>query len=198
VVKKVSDLGAYISNIMQLIPVAGSAFENLPLVSNQEITVLRKNCEPSLRQMYHCRQCRADAVGTLDNDRSIEYACPSAEKESLPPAPPRRFAVASKSGVLIDQHFGRATEFYIYESNGETTRFIEKRAVKNYCDGPEACPGGKKVNMESILSAVSDCDGVLALRTGDAPSKRLAGSGIRVISTYDRIEDAVLKAASSQ
>jgi hypothetical protein len=52
--------------------------------------------------------------------------------------------------------------------------------------------------MESILAAVSDCSGVIALRTGDAPTRKLESLGIEVISTYDRIEDAVLKAANQQ
>jgi MoaA/NifB/PqqE/SkfB family radical SAM enzyme len=203
VVKKVSSLGAYISNIMQLIPVKGSAFENLELVSNKEIMAIREKCAPELRQMYHCRQCRADAVGTLDNDRSIEYTgCGAAEEPAIPQTAPvktaQKFAVASKSGMLVDQHFGKATEFYIYESDGRTVRFLEKRLVRNYCSGPDDCDDDVHSKIETILSAVSDCQAVLALRTGDAPSRKLEGSGIRVISTYDRIEDAILKAAASQ
>ncbi len=182
---------------MQLIPVKGSAFENLELVSNKEIMAIRKKCEPELRQMYNCRQCRADAVGTLDNDRSIEYTCAGAKKEK----PQRqkehkKYAVASKSGMLVDQHFGKATEFFIYESNGETVRFVEKRLVSNYCSNASECGGDAKSSIETILSALSDCQAVLALRTGDAPSRKLESSGIRVISTYDRIEDAILKAAN--
>ena len=197
VVKKVSELGAYISNIMQLIPVKGSAFENLELVSNKEIMAIREKCAPDLKQMYHCRQCRADAVGTLDNDRSIEYTSCGAAKKTTAKKELKKFAVASKSGMLVDQHFGKATEFYIYESNGETVRFLEKRLVNNYCTGPDECTGSAKPNIDTILTAVSDCQGVLALRTGEAPSRKLENSGIRVISTYDRIEDAILKAAAS-
>jgi nitrogenase molybdenum-iron protein alpha/beta subunit/MoaA/NifB/PqqE/SkfB family radical SAM enzyme len=198
VVRKVKELGVYISNIMQLIPVTGSAFERLELVSNKEIMAIRKKCEPELRQMYHCRQCRADAVGTLDNDQSIEYSggCGTALTAERKDA--QKFAVASKSGILVDQHFGHAREFYIYESNGKAARFLEKRLVKNYCNGKEGCDDDKKPEMDSILSAVSDCSCVLALRTGEAPSRKLESCGIKVISTYDRIEDAVLKAASSQ
>lgn len=76
VVETVRDLGAELTNIMQLIPVKGSVFENLPLVSNKELMDLRKSCEPTLRQMYHCKQCRADAVGLLGDDRSIDYRPP--------------------------------------------------------------------------------------------------------------------------
>ncbi len=197
VVKTVKELGVTITNIMQLIPVAGSAFESLPLVSNKEITVLRKTCEGHINQMYHCRQCRADAVGTLDNDLSIEYrgctGCGDKEKKTQT-APLKTFAVASRSGILVDQHFGHAEEFFIYESDGELVRFKEKRPVAKYCAGAESCED-KTGKMEDILYTVSDCDGVLALRIGVSPSEKLSEKGIRIFTTYDRIEDAVRNAA---
>lgn len=197
VVKKVKELGVYIQNIMQMIPVEGSAFENLELVSNKEIMALREKCAPELRQMYHCRQCRADAVGTLDNDRSIEFGSPCRDSAAPRSKVMKKFAVASKSGMLVDQHFGHAGEFYIYESDGAEVKFIEKRLVKNYCTGTDNCCDDKKLAMDAILAAVSDCGFVLALRTGDTPARKLQSLGIQVISTYDRIEDAVRKAARS-
>lgn len=196
VVGRMAGLGVYISNIMQLIPVKGSAFENMELVSNREITEIRKKCAPQLRQMYHCRQCRADAVGTLEDDRSIEFRGCGAAAEAGTAATIRRFAVATKSGMLVDQHFGHASEFYIYESDGDKVIFLERRLVKNYCSGSENCGGEKESAMDSILSAVSDCSGVLALRIGDAPTRKLDDRGIKVFATYDKIEDAVKKAAS--
>ncbi len=199
VVKTVKELGVAITNIMQLIPVPGSAFESLPLVSNKEITALRKTCEGHIKQMYHCRQCRADAVGTLDNDLSMEYRgctrCGDKEKEKKEQfAPLKTFAVASRSGILVDQHFGHAEEFFIYESDGEVVRFKEKRPVTKYCTGAENCED-KTGKIEDILYTVSDCDGVLALRIGVSPSEKLSEKGIRIFTTYDRIEDAVRNAA---
>ncbi len=194
VVKKVKELGVYITNIMQLIPVKGSAFEELPLVSNKEITELRKKSEVHIKQMYHCRQCRADAIGTLDNDLSINYrGCTGCEPEQKAPLVLKNYAVASKSGILVDQHFGHVDEFYIYESDGKVVRFKEKRKVAKYCNGNEDC-GDKGSKMDSILSAVSDCDAVLALRIGVSPSDKLHEKGIRIFTTYDRIEDAVRQA----
>jgi predicted Fe-Mo cluster-binding NifX family protein len=180
---------------MQLIPVKGSAFENMELTSIKEINELRKTCGEHLKQMYHCRQCRADAIGTLDDDRSIEYrGCGSDEIKAAPKA--KKYAVATKSGMLVDQHFGQATEFYIYESDGNTLRFSEKRSVSKYCTGSDDCLDDKEGKIEAILAAVSDCDAVLALRIGNSPSKKLEAMGIRIVTTYDRIEDAVKKAAS--
>ena len=42
---------------------------------------------------------------------------------------------------------------------------------------------------------IFDCDGVIAMRIGDAPARRLEKKGIQVFSTYDRIEEAVKTAA---
>ena len=285
VVKKVKELGCFVSNIMPLIPVKGSVFENLPLVSNKELHKLRKKCGEHLNQMYHCRQCRADAVGTLDMDSSIEFrscgdntscgssssnstnylantscddtssngtigsvnssnntrdmckisgtcsssgtcgsssACasntscsantnssnscnttgsiPYSTNSSIPyntnaaTSKSLRFAVFSKSGVLVDQHFGHATELFIYEFKNGEAAYVEKRQVKKYCTGSECDDDGK---IDSLIKAVSDCNGVLTLRIGDAPSKRLAEEGIEVITTYDTISEAVVKAAFS-
>ncbi|NLI12687.1 MAG: nitrogenase cofactor biosynthesis protein NifB [Peptococcaceae bacterium] len=81
VIKKVKDLGAFISNIMPLIPAPGSLFENLPQTCMKEINRMRNICRVDLQQMYHCKQCRADAIGLLSNDRSIEMRS-AARKEA--------------------------------------------------------------------------------------------------------------------
>lgn len=191
VVQKVKELGCYITNIMQLIPVQNSTFENLPLVSNKQITQIRKTCEGYMKQMYHCRQCRADAIGMLDNDLSIEYrGCTGSCAEQEAKRETKKFAVATKSGMLVDQHFGHADEFYIYESDGESVSFSERRKVGQYCTGGDSCDT-EDSKMEHILDTISDCNGVIALRIGYAPSQKLQAKGIKIFMTYDRIEDAV-------
>ena len=104
----------------------------------------------------------------------------------------RRFAVASKTGTIVDLHFGHADKFYIYESDETTTRFVETRSVSKYCDG-SGCD--KEDKWASVIRAVADCDAVLALRIGPAPEKRLQENGIYVITTYERVETAVSQAA---
>jgi len=101
---------------------------------------------------------------------------------------PRRFAVATKTGAVVDLHFGHADKFYIYESDGNETRFVEIRSVIKYCDGSE---NEKEDSWLSIIRAVSDCEAVLALRIGPVPEKRLNENGIDVIMTYERVETAV-------
>jgi nitrogenase cofactor biosynthesis protein NifB len=74
VAKTASEYGVFIGNVMQLIPAPGSEFEHFPLTSNAELGSVRKNCGQCLKQMYHCQQCRADAVGMLGNDFSVLFA----------------------------------------------------------------------------------------------------------------------------
>lgn len=73
IIDTVKDCGCKITNIMQMIPVKGSAFGNLEAVSIQEVGRVRKECERIVPQMYHCKQCRADAIGTLTNDLSLKF-----------------------------------------------------------------------------------------------------------------------------
>lgn len=216
VVAKVKELGGAITNIMQLIPVKGSVFEKLPLVSNAEILKMRNKCGETMKQMYHCRQCRADAVGTLDNDLSIEFnACHKTSEENSgtgteiasesnqmlhdgiesdrnrPETLPRiHVAVATKSGMIVDQHFGHVTEFYVYEYSDGNAVFKEKRPVTKYCSGGQDCDDSEN-RIDSIIRTISDCNAVIAMRIGDAPKQKLVSKGIKIFTTYDRIEDSV-------
>jgi len=99
-----------------------------------------------------------------------------------------RFAVATKTGAIVDLHFGHADKFYIYESDGNETRFVETRSVIKYCEG-SGCD--KDDSWASIIRAVSDCNAVLALRIGPTPQKRLQDNGIDVIISNERVETAV-------
>ncbi len=203
VVKKVKELEGTITNIMQLIPVSGSVFENLPLVSNKEIMKMRKDCGETMKQMYHCKQCRADAIGTLENDRSIEFnACHKEEnpedtaKEKENPALQKfQVAVATKSGMIVDQHFGQISELYVYQYSNGVAKFMEKRAIDKYCDGKLECDE-KEDKISMIINTIADCDAVIAMRIGDSPKMKLKQKGIKVFTTYDKIEDSVKKIAA--
>lgn len=193
VTKKAHELGAFIANIMPHIPVEGSAFEKLDRMNNKELGGLRKECGANIKQMMHCRQCRADAVGTLDDDLSANERLihpPLAKKANV-----QRFAVATKSGAIVDLHFGNADEFHIYDSDGQDVRFVERRQVSKYCTGADACDD-KESKWPSVLRTIADCTAVLALRIGHTPKEKLKEAGIDIIITYERVQTAVRLAAS--
>lgn len=70
VVRKASDMGASVTNIMPHIPVDGTPFEVLEQASIREVMNKRLELNPILPQMMHCNQCRADAVGKLGGCRN--------------------------------------------------------------------------------------------------------------------------------
>ncbi|MDR3205588.1 MAG: nitrogenase [Candidatus Methanoplasma sp.] len=104
-------------------------------------------------------------------------------------------AVASKSGILVDTHFGRANDLYIFEVWPGGMRFKEHRSVGS---GDGSCCGvgqGKPApgRIAALISAASDCGAVLALRMGESPRSKLGDLGIRCVTANGRIEDEVKK-----
>lgn len=199
VVKMVKECGAFMTNIMPLIPAPGSAFENMQLTSNKELNELRKKCEIDLKQMYHCKQCRADAIGMLSEDVSSEFrnkdcggSCSSKSEKNTNPFK-YTFAVATKSGIIVDEHFGHVQEFHIYKSNGTEIEFVEKRIVDKYCTGAEECDS-EESKIDKIIKIIEDCSAILVLRIGYRPSKLLEEKGIMVVQTCEDIKAGIKRA----
>ncbi|MDR3211581.1 MAG: hypothetical protein LBU79_06675 [Planctomycetota bacterium] len=121
----------------------------------------------------------------------------------MPENPLLLFAVASQDGQLVNQHFGHARGFYIYACDGSTPRLVEHRLIPGgmpYC-GPEdpeqvGLPDKDEI-MDNILSCLTDCAGVVAMRIGDLPQLDLLENGILVFENYNRIGDAVREAYDS-
>ncbi|MDD2213678.1 MAG: nitrogenase cofactor biosynthesis protein NifB [Oscillospiraceae bacterium] len=102
IVQAVKDLGCHQTNIMQMIPVAGAVFEHMPLTSNKEIMQVRRDCSHILKQMNHCQQCRADAIGTLGQDRSREFCHYHAKAADAGPAKsPAATATANRLPAVL-------------------------------------------------------------------------------------------------
>jgi nitrogen fixation protein NifB len=74
VAKRVHELGAFMINIIPLIPVKGTSFAHLRPPTLAERRAVQDACEVYIQVMRHCRQCRADAVGLLGQDRSPEFS----------------------------------------------------------------------------------------------------------------------------
>lgn len=194
VVKKVKELGAFITNIMPLIPAPGSNFENFPQTSMKDINEMRNLCQLDMQQMRHCKQCRADAIGLLGEDRSQEFRLSSivqqqpASEEVI--AKPIKIAVASKYGKLVDLHFGHATEFRIYQGENNTFKLLETRQVDKYCAGMQECDTEEE-RREVIVESLKDCAAVLTMRIGHSAKERLRRKGIQSIEFCDSVENGL-------
>ncbi|WP_051445016.1 radical SAM protein [Desulfocurvus vexinensis] len=167
--------GVDLHNLIPLHPNAGTAFGHLPEPTAAEIGTLRKAAGEHLAQMTHCRRCRADAVGLLDDDRSGEMAgCLSAcSRLELPVAEARPFvAVATREGMLVNQHLGEAREFQIWGLRGGAPVLMEVRQA------PPAGCGPKR--WEALAATLRDCRAVLCAAAGPTPTQLLGEYGLEV------------------
>jgi len=60
-------------DLMNIIPMKPQgAFAHLPTPGTEDLNEARKICATHITQMRHCRQCRADAIGRLGEDRDAD------------------------------------------------------------------------------------------------------------------------------
>jgi nitrogen fixation protein NifB len=224
---EVKKRGAFLHNVMPLIsdPAHGTHFgltgRRGPTAS--ELKALQDDLSGGANLMRHCRQCRADAVGLLGEDRggefalaalpeTVEYdpakraayravveveradrvAAVAAARDELAdanPGPTLLVAVCTRGGGRVNQHFGHAREFQIYEVDGRGVRFSGLRRADNYCRGG----WGEDDVLDEVVAALSGISAVLCSKVGRCPRDRMAEAGIPVLEDYaqDYIETAV-------
>jgi len=90
-------------------------------------------------------------------------------------------AVASNDGKEINEHFGMAQRFLIYEVSGDDVVLRGEKAVERYCsDDPDHAM--RKPVIEAIAAALKDCRAILCAQIGPAPQMELERLGIDVFS----------------
>jgi nitrogen fixation protein NifB len=253
----VKEKGAFLHNVMPLIaePEHGTFFGLMGQrgPSNDELQALQDECAGDMAMMRHCRQCRADAVGMLGEDRGaeftnekvaamdIDYEAAMARraevhaaieanrtaqqqqrnetfipitsllgsgqgrrqrgKPQAQPAPAARFAVATTGGGVINEHFGHAREFLVYEAalvgnvgvaEDVDVRFLGARKVDLYCSGGDTC-GDAEDALARTIRTLEGCTGVLCSKIGIEPWDRLEAAGLVPNGEHamEPIEDAV-------
>lgn len=234
--------GAFLHNVMPLISDAahgtlyGVMGQRAPTAA--ELARLQDACAGDMRMMRHCRQCRADAVGLLGEDRGDEFTMEkiaaievdheaalarrvafraevAAEREAPRSAVetvativqplvfhrpakaaagrPVLIAVASKGGGVVNEHFGHAREFLIYEAGTAGARLVERRAVDVYCRGREQCDEEADV-LSRTIGVLQGCEAVVCAKIGIEPWGRLEAAGIVPDGEHgmEKNEDAVM------
>ncbi len=232
--------GAFLHNVMPLIAEAehgtfyGIMGQRGP--TTDELQTLQDACAGDMAMMRHCRQCRADAVGMLGEDRGHEFTLDKIEhmeidytaamarraevhatieanraaqhqrtgetfvslaslKRKTPTKPEPRpvlMAVATTGGGVINQHFGHAREFLVYEASSQDVRFIGARKVDLYCAGGETC-GDAETALQKTIRTLAGCEVVLCSKIGYEPWGQLEAAGIAPNGEHamEPIEEAV-------
>jgi nitrogen fixation protein NifB len=229
--------GAFLHNVMPLIAEAehGTFFGVMGQrgPTHGELQTLQDACAGDMAMMRHCRQCRADAVGMLGEDRGDEFTLDKIESMDIDYAKamenrrqvhatieanreaqrkksgetfisfaslkaPRRetrpvlMAVATTGGGVINQHFGHAREFLIYEASTQDVRFIGHRKVDLYCSGGDTC-GDADTVLAKTIRTLTGCEAVLCSKIGYEPWGLLEAAGIAPNGEHamEPIEEAV-------
>jgi len=196
--------------------------------SAQELKAVQDACMGGANLMRHCRQCRADAVGLLGEDRSEEFTLDKIDEmevvydldkrktyqdkveaerqaqhaakvaalaaanvdDGVDPDMKVLIAVATEGHGKVNQHFGHATEFQIFEVSKGEALFVGHRRVDLYCQGGY----GEEETLPSVVSAINDCHAVLVSKIGACPRDELKAAGIEPVDEYahEFIEKAAL------
>jgi nitrogen fixation protein NifB len=191
IARKVGEMGADIMNCMPLVPVKGSAFEELPEPDALTTARVRLQSGLHLPQMSHCARCRADAVGFIGENVTAEQVATLRHfaNGSLNPAEDAArpyVAVATLEGALVNQHLGEADRLAIFEANAAlpgTFRLIEIRRAPD--------EGGGEARWAALAESLKDCRAILVNAAGPAPQKALSTHGLKVIEMDGLIEEGL-------
>jgi len=112
-----------------------------------------------------------------------------AGKEKTANNPKILVAIATKGGGLVNQHFGHAKEFQVYEVDGSEVSFVSHRKVDHYCQGGY----GEEATFDNIVKTIADCKAVLVSKIGESPKEKLLQAGIQTVEAYDVIEKVALE-----
>ncbi|RCX21596.1 nitrogen fixation protein NifB [Fontibacillus phaseoli] len=142
--KTVKSLGAALHNVTPLIVAPGSPYEQegQRAPRPKELHALQEICgQEGMKIMRHCRQCRADAIGLLGQDRSADFTW-----ESIEQAPPLNLEAREQLQASLDEKIRQRQQRrrgpdpeIIASDSSEAARFITRVAV--------ATRGSGKVNL---------------------------------------------------
>ena len=141
--------------------------------------------DPEARRLYR---------EVVERERADRNAAVAVAEDTLShtAAPARLVAVATKGGGRVNQHFGHASEFQVYEVDPDGVRFVGHRKVDNYCQGGW---GDDDVLEDNLVPTLAGIEAVFVSKIGSCPKKDLAAAGITAIDSYpfEYIETAIAR-----
>ncbi|WP_298439976.1 NifB/NifX family molybdenum-iron cluster-binding protein [Geobacter sp.] len=86
-------------------------------------------------------------------------------------------AVASRDGKEINQHFGHADRFLIFEVDGGEARLVDEKKVERYCTYDASHPQRAHL-LQAIADALTGCRAVVCAQIGQGPQTEMERFGV--------------------
>ena len=103
-------------------------------------------------------------------------------------------AVASKDGREINQHFGHAERFLIYEVENDSVKLVDEKKVERYCSFDPEHPLRSRV-LKGIGDALQGCRAVATAQMGEHPRGELENLGIEPFIVTGPIKTTLVELA---
>jgi len=101
-----------------------------------------------------------------------------------------RIAVASKSGTEVDQHFGHAERFLLYEFDQGQAVAAGEVVVEKYCSYDADHPFRHR-QFDAIIAALQGCRVVITAMIGEYPLAELEKAGLKHLTASGPISAAL-------
>lgn len=100
-----------------------------------------------------------------------------------------QIAIASSDGIVVNNHFGKARAFYIYEVKDEELKLLEVRTLPPVCERGDHDEERLRENVEKL----SDCTHLLVSRVGNGARAVLESKGISCYEIPGIISESIDK-----
>jgi nitrogen fixation protein NifB len=139
--------------------------------------------DPSLREAHR------EVIARERSEHAETRQAAVARLSALVATSPALVAVATRGGGRINQHFGHAREFQIFEVSPAGVRFIGHRKVDASCQGGWA----EDASVDLTVQVLEGVSAVLCAKVGSCPRETLEAAGIAVTDAhaYEWIEAGI-------
>lgn len=110
-----------------------------------------------------------------------------------------KVAVASENKVVVHQHFGRATQFLVYEVEEAECRLVEIRKNQPPCGTAQQDDesGHSEDALQRTVDLLADCRAVVVAQIGPGAVEKLSKHGIQAFVIPDFVDSAMRRLMAS-
>ncbi len=102
-----------------------------------------------------------------------------------------KIAIASTDGLTVNEHFGKAKKFSIYNAAPPTFDLIAEQEIEPYSTGQKE-HAFDEARFQEVARVLTGCEKVFVTKIGDEPALALKAMGIEPVVYSGAIKDIAL------